>query len=87
MEFMEYRKVKYGKVPIVPSNAVVLYNDLERLDTLFLIGRYKGINKEIMRKDITDSEAHILTICKLISDNNFNLLTHIGNALGVDLRA
>jgi hypothetical protein len=86
MEFMEYKKLQYSKVPMILSDAVAPYNDLERLDTLFLIGRYKGIKKEITRKDITDTEAHILTICKLISDNNFYLLTHIGNVLGVDLR-
>ena len=85
MEFMEYRKIRYEKVPMIPSDAVAPYNDLERLDTLFLLGRYKGINKEITRKGITDTEAHILTICKLISDNNFNLLTRIGNVLGVDM--
>jgi len=35
MEFMEYRKIQYDKVPIVPSDVVALYNDLERLDTLW----------------------------------------------------
>lgn len=85
MEFMEYRKIQYDKVPIVPSDVVALYNDLERLDTLFLIGRYKGLKKDMTRKGRTDTEAHILTICKLISDNNFNLLTRIGDVLRVDM--
>lgn len=85
MEFMEYKKIKYDKVPMILSDAVAPYNEMERLDTLFLIGRYKGIKKEITRKDRTDTEAHILTICKLISANNFNLLTRIGNVLGVDM--
>ena len=70
----------YDECPEVTSSGIGIYNTVEQLNMPFLVGRYKGIYKELVEGGgITPTKARIVAICKLISENNEHLTTALQN--------
>jgi len=76
------KKIKYDESPEVPLEKITEeYEDLGRLNETSLIRRYKAIYKGLIRhkKMARMEEIQAFAICKLIRENNTNLLTLIEN--------
>jgi hypothetical protein len=84
---MARQNIIYDECPEVPRGMSDTYNIFEQLDMAFLIGRHKGINRELMETgSITATKANIVAMCQLISENNRHLMVYLEERLGTPLR-
>jgi hypothetical protein len=84
---MAKRDSIYDDSPEVSARSVDTYNVLQQLGLEFLIGRYKGIYRQLIEDEgMTDEKARIVAICHLIEENNRHLLIYLGDELERPLR-
>jgi hypothetical protein len=84
---MAKRDMIYDDCPEVPAKLIDTYDILQQLGLEFLIGRYKGIYKQLVEGEgMTAEKARIVAICHLIEENNRHLLIYLENELERPLR-
>jgi len=84
---MAKRDMIYDDSPEVPANLIDTYDILQQLGLEFLIGRYKGIYKQLIEGEgMTAEKARIVAICHLNEENNRHLLIYLENELERPLR-
>jgi hypothetical protein len=75
---MPKKESKYDESPEVPQEEIVEeYDDLGRLAKASLMSQYRAIHREVTKRRImTPTErAQASIVCKLVSENNANLLS------------
>ena len=84
---MAKRDVIFDDCPEVPAKLVDTYDVLRQLGPESLIGRHKGIYKQLIEGEgITAEKARIVAICHLTKANNRHLLIYLENELRRPLR-
>lgn len=84
---MAKRDSIYDDSPEVSAELVDTYDVLRQLGLEFLIGRYKGIDRQLIEDEgVTPEKARIVAICHLIEENNRHLLIYLENELERPLR-